>query len=48
MVVAVEEWRFAQMIKVGAGADSEGRRTNSKLVKVAASGRGVAPVETQS
>ena len=43
VVVAVEERRFARTIKVGAGADSGGRLTNSKLLKVAGSGRGVAP-----
>ena len=47
VVVAVEEGRFARAIKVGAGADSGGRPT--KLLKVAASGRGVAAtVVTQS
>ena len=43
VVVVGEERRFARTIKVGAGADSGGRLTNSKLLKVAASGRGVAP-----
>ena len=47
VVVAVEKRRFARAIKVGAGADSGGRPT--KLLKVAASGRGVAAtVVTQS
>ena len=41
VVVAGEERRFARTIKVGAGAGSGGRPT--KLLKVAASDRGVAP-----
>ena len=41
VVVAGEERSFTRTIKVGAGAGSRGRPT--KLLKVAASGRGVAP-----
>ena len=41
-----EERRFARAIKVGTGADASGGRT-AELLKVAASGRGVVPVEAR-
>ena len=43
VVFEAEERRFARAIQVGAGADASGGRT-AKVLKVAASGRGVVPV----
>ena len=46
VVFEAEERRFARAIKVGTGADASGGRT-AELLKVAASGRGVVPVEAR-